>query len=113
MSDIHHHAGQNFDFTFLSLNPYKRNSRILDIICHLFCHDRAGLCQNLSCGTVYHILSQFVACNTIAQQKLLIKFVTSHFCQIISSWIEEHAHNQALSALHCQRLAGTNFFVQL
>ena len=54
-----------------------------------------------------------MACDTVAKHQLLIKLISSDLRQIIAARIEEHAHNQTLSALYSKRLTRTNLLIQL
>ena len=53
-----------------------------------------------------------MAGNAVAQKKLLIKFITADFSQIIPSRVEEHSMDQRLSRIHCQRLARADLLVE-
>ena len=106
-----HHAGKHFDFSFLSLDIYIGNCAVLNQVSQFCCYLGACCCQNLTGCGIHNILGQFVAADTVAQQQLLIEFITSYFRQIISSGIEEHRVNQAFCALYAQRLTRTDFLV--
>ena len=53
-----------------------------------------------------------MVCDAVAEQELLIEFITADLGQVISSRIEEHAMDQALSRIHCQRFARTDLLIQ-
>ena len=111
VSQLNHHAGKHFDFSFLSLDIYIGNCAVLNQVSQFCCYLGACCCQNFTGCGIHNILSQFVAADTVAQQQLLIEFITSYFRQIISSGIEEHRVNQAFCALYAQRLTRTDFLV--
>ncbi len=54
-----------------------------------------------------------MACDTVSQHQLFVKFITAHLCQVISPGIKKHAHDQALGAVHSQRLTRTDLLIQL
>ena len=53
-----------------------------------------------------------MSADTVSEVKLFVEFVTSNLCQVISSGVEEHAGDQALCALYCQRLARTDLLIE-
>ena len=109
---IYHHTGKHFDIAGLSLDPYIRNCRILDLISQLFCHLGARLSQDLPCGDIHYILGKNVSGDTVPEHQLLVEFISTNLCQIITARVKEHGHDQTLGALYSQRLAGTDLFVQ-
>src|SRR5699024_6695313 len=110
---IYHEIGQYFYVSFFCLNPHERYGSVLDLLCLLLCKLCACFCQNLPCCCVDYIFCQNMARDTVLKGKLLIELIASNLCQIVSSRIKEHAHNQALRALYCQRLARTDLLIQL
>ena len=84
----------------------------MDLIRQLTVHLRTGFRKDFSGGLIHHILGEDHAVDPIAQHQLLVEFITSHLCQIITPGIKEHGVDQALGALHRQRLAGTDLAVQ-
>ena len=113
MTQIYHHTGDNADIALLGLNHDKGYCRVLNLICQLTGYLGACLSQDLSGLGIYHIFSQHMAGDTVAKHQLLIELIASYLRQIISSRIEEHAHDQALCAVHGQRLTRTNLLIQL
>ena len=85
----------------------------MDFRCHLLCQRHTGFGNHFTTFSVNRIFGQSKTCDTIAECKLFIEFITSHFRQIISSYIEEHTVNQALGTIHRQRFTRTQFFIQL
>ena len=112
---VHHHIGEHFDITLLirTLDPYERNRRVLDGIRQLSGHLGPGFRQHFAGQRTHHILRQYMACDPVAEHKLLIKFIPAHFGQVVPSGIKEHAGDQALRTVHCQRLARTDLLIQL
>ena len=111
--DIHHHVGEHFHISLLSLNPYRRYRSILDRICQLSRHLIARLGQDLACLGIYHVLRQNVMSDPVAEHEFFIEFISAYLGKIISSGIKEHRHDQAFCALHTERLARTDLFIQL
>ena len=112
VGNIHHHVGENLHVSGLRLNPHIGDCRVLDLIRQLTVHLRTGFRKDFSGGLIHHILGEDHAVDPIAQHQLLVEFITSHLCQIITPGIKEHGVDQALGALHRQRLAGTDLAVQ-
>ena len=111
---IYHHIGKDLDIAglVLSLYPDIRNCRILDLVCQFSC-DRCSLFGNhFARHTTDHIFCQHTTFDTVFQSQFFIEFVTSYFCKIITSCIKEHTCDQTFRAVHCQRLARTDLFVQ-
>ena len=109
---IHHKVGKNLDLAILfSLDPYKRSSAVLDLVSDLSCDVCAFICKDFSCRRIHNCLCKLVSYNPAVKMKFFVKFITSDFGKVISSRIKEHCHDQALCALHCQRLTRTDFFV--
>ena len=94
------------------LDPYIWNSGILNIVCHFSRHKGSCFCDHFPCQRAYHIFRQSMPCDTVAEQKLLIKFITADLCKIITSRIKEHACDQAFRTVHCKRLARTDLLVK-
>ena len=110
---VYHHIGENLYVTLLCLDPYKRNACILDLVCKCFIYFCTSLSQDLTGRLVYNILSQNLSADAVAKQQFFVELITSDFCKVISSRIEEHACDQALCTVNCQRFARTDLFVQL
>ena len=110
---IHHHIGNHLDASFLlrSVNPHKRNCRILNLLCHLASHLRSRLGNNLSRNRACNILCKHLSGDTVFQSQLLIKLISSYLSQIIASGVKEHTRNQALCAVYSKRLAWTNLLI--
>ena len=111
--DIHHHIGKDLDVPLLGLDHHGGNCRVLDLIRQFSRHLRTCLSQHFTGGHIDDILSQDMAGDPVAEHQLLIEFVASDPGEVIASGIKEHACHQALGALHCERLAGTDLFIQL
>ena len=54
-----------------------------------------------------------MASNPVPERQFLVKLISAHLCKIISAGVKKHGVNQALRALHAQRLPGTYFLIQL
>ena len=111
--DIHHHVGEHLHISLLRLNPHRRYRGILDRICQLSRHLVARLRQNLTCLGIHYVLRQDVMPDPVAEHELLIEFISADLGKIISSGIKKHRHDQAFRALHTERLARTDLFIQL
>ena len=110
---INHHVRENFDLSLLFriLQPYSRNSRILNLICYISSNLRSFFCNDFTCQRAYNRLSQYMTWNTVLKSQLFIKFVTANLSQIITSRIKEHAGNQTFRTVYCQRLARTDLLI--
>ena len=73
--DVNHQVGQDFDIALLSLDPYIRNCRVLDIICQFTGHSGSFFRQDLTGGCVYHILRKDLTFDAVAQCQFLIEFI--------------------------------------
>ena len=62
---------------------------------------------------VHNILSQNLSADAVAKQQFFVELITSDFCKVISSRIEEHACDQALCTLSAAAGCPTEIFVQL
>ena len=103
--------GKDLHVPLLGLYPYIGNSRVLDSRCLLHGHGLSSLGKDFAGCGIHHILCQDLTRDTVLKVKLLIKFISSDLCQIISSGVEEHAVQQTLGAVHGKRLAGTDLFI--
>ena len=110
---IYHHIRKNFDiaFSLFSCNPYIWDCRVLNCICKFSVNFRSFFRDHLSCQRAYNIFCQNSSVNTITEQKLLIKFITSNFSKIITPCIKEHTCDQAFSTVHSKRFTRTNLLV--
>ena len=109
---IHHTVGEHFDIAFLSFDPNERNRGILNLYRQIRVHFRIRFRDNLSGNRIHHILRQHLAADPVFQGKFFIEFITSYFCQVISSGVEKHTCDQALRALNSQRFARTDLFIK-
>ncbi len=110
---IHHHIGENLYVLLLCLDVYKRNGSVLNGICQLRCNLCARRRQDLSRLRIHRIRGQNLVTDPVAESQLLVKFISSHLGQVIPAGVKEHGIDQTLSALHAQRLTGTDLLVQL
>ena len=110
---IYHQVGQNFYISFFCLNPHKRNCRILDRSCQFFCYFCTCFCQDLTCGSIHYVFSQYMTADTVFQMQFFIEFISTYFSQIVTLRIKEHACDQTSCAVHCQRFARTDLLIQL
>ena len=106
-SEIYHHIGKdlNIPLLFRPADPYGRNRSILERVGKIPRNFCSRFCDHFPCNRALYILRQYLAADTVLQQKLFIKFISSYLCKIITPRIKEHAHDQALRAVHSQRLA--------
>ena len=109
--NVHHHVGQHLHIAFLGLHIYKGNRRVLDRIGNLRGHFGSGGRYHLAGGRIHGVCCQDLMPDPIAQRQLLVEFISADFGQIIPAGVKKHGRNQALSALHAQRLAGADLFV--
>ena len=110
---IYHHIRKNFDISlfFRSVDPYIRNSSVLDPICNFSCHLCSSLSDYLACNRAYCILRKNMSWNTVLEKKLFIEFITSYFRQIITSWVEEHTCDQTFCTVNGKRLTWTDLLI--
>ncbi len=113
VGDIHHQIVQDLDVALLCLNHDIRNGRVLNGVRHLARHRLPGAAQDLSVCLIHHILGKDMPGDTVAEGKLLIKFIASNLRQIIAARVKQHCVDQTVCRIHRQRLAGTNLFIQL
>ena len=113
--EVNHHIGKNLDISgsLFTLYPDVRYCRILDHISDLTSNLCSLFGNNFTCDRTYSILSEDLSWYTVLKKKLLIKLITSNFGKIITSWIKEHACNQAFCTVYCQRLARTDLLIEL
>ena len=59
---INHHVRENFNLSLLFriLQPYSRNSRILNLICYISSNLRSFFCNDFTCQRAYNRLSQYM-----------------------------------------------------
>ena len=110
---VHHHIGEDLHVLLLRLDIYEGNGGILDPVRQLHLHLLACRGQNLPCGRIHHIRRQDLIPDPVAHGQLLVELISAYLGQVISAGVEEHGVDQALRALHAQRLAGADLFVQL
>ncbi|GFH92745.1 hypothetical protein IMSAGC002_04017 [Lachnospiraceae bacterium] len=91
--NIHHHIGKNLNIFLFRLYINIGNRCILDSIRQFRLHLCSGLCQYLPCRCIHHIFCQHMASYSILKCKLFIEFISSDFCQIISSGVKKHCGN--------------------
>ncbi len=109
--DVYHHIGKNPYVALLTLNNNVRNSSILNPVGKFRRSNSSCFGKDFSGIRIYNILGNGLVLNTVAKFEFLIEFVTSYFCKIVSSRIEEHCIDKALCTFNSQRLAGTNLLV--
>ena len=112
LRDVDLHVGENLDIALRRLNPDIGNSGILDLICECAVYLLTCLRNDLARFLADHILREHMACDTVAECKLFIEFITAYLSQVIAARIEEHAVNQALRIFHSERLAGTDLLIE-
>ena len=110
---VYHHIGKNFNASFLvcSLDPYIWNSSILNLFRQFSGDLGSSFSNHFTCQYACNRLCQNLTCDTVLKRKLFIEFVSSYFCKVITSRIKEHAGNQALCTVYCQRLSRTNLLI--
>ncbi len=112
-SQVHHHVGKDFDVLLLCLDIDEGNRSILNGIRQLHGHFVSRRRQDLACGGIHHVRRQDLVPDAVPEGQLLVELISAHLGQVISAGVEEHGVDQALRALHAQRLPGTDFLVQL
>ena len=109
---IYHHVGENFDnMTLLGIHHNKRNGGVLNLHGQFFRNHRSGLGDYFTSLLTHSVLSQSETDDTVAERQFFIEFITSDFRQIITPCVKEHIVNQALCAVHSQRLTRTELFI--
>src|SRR5699024_9806567 len=113
--EVYHHIRKDLDIPglVLSLYPQVRSSGILDRVRDLACDLCSFFGNNFTCQRADYILCEDLSCNAVPEHKLLIEFIASYLCQVITSRIKEHTIDQALRAVNGKRFARTDLFVQL
>ena len=119
--DIHHHIGNDIYLSFvkvvfrileLDFDHNKRNRLILDLIGTFPCKPFAGLHDYLAVFP-FHILCEDMSCDTVAERKLLCKFISSHMRKVITSCIKEHTLDKTSRIIYIKRLTGTQLLIKL
>ncbi len=109
---IHHHIRKDLYRVLFRLDHHKRDRRILDLCRLLLRDDGSCLGHHFSRHDIHDVFCQRKACDTVAEGKLFIKFITSDLCQIIAPHVKKHAVDQAFRAVHRKRFARTEFLIQ-
>ncbi len=110
--DVNHKVAQHLDIALFCLNYNTRNSRVLNGIRHLTRNGFACAAEYFAVCLIDDILCEDMADNTVAEGKLLIKFITADLGKIIAARIKQHRIDQAVCRLHRERFAWTNLLVE-
>ncbi len=111
--EVDHHVGQDFHIPLFGSQNHTAHSRVLDPVSHLLRHLLALGGKDLSGRGIHYVLRQHMSGDTVSEQQLLVVLITPNLGKVIAPRIEEHAVDQALRALHRERLARTDLLVQL
>ena len=111
--EIYHHIRKYFDITvtFFSCDPHIWNSCILDGICKFSVNDSSCFCNYFTCHRTYYVFGQRMSCDTVLEHKLLIKFITSNLCKVITSRVKEHAGDQTFCTVYSKRFTRTDLLI--
>ena len=82
------------------LDHHIRHSCILQGGCQLFRDSCPSLSQDLTRIRIYYILSKDMALDAVFEVKLLIKFISADFGQVITTRVKEHAVQQAFCTIN-------------
>ena len=87
---VNHEVREHLYISFLTLNKYVRNCRVLKLISKLCSNNSTFLTDNLSCRSIHHILCKRMSYDTVAEGKLFVKLVAAYLCKVIALWIKKH-----------------------
>ena len=96
-----------------SLDPYERNSGILDLDRLRKADLITGLCDHLTGRCIDDVLCQCVTLDSVLKMKLLIKLITSNLRKVIAARVEEHTVQKRACRINGQRLARSDLTIEL
>ncbi len=120
--DIDHHRREDLDLDGLLLtlqvlvvrfDKDRRDAFILDRVRKLRRADRAGLGDHLSGVRAQNVLCEHKAADAVAEKELLVVLIAADLGEVVAARVKEQVLHLLDRAVHRERFARTDLFVQL
>ena len=111
VQQVHHAVGDDLDNAVTAFEENGVHACALDLLCFCTGQHFVRLCHHFAGAAVDDWLGNNVSVDTGSDAQFFIVFITSNAGQVISSCVEEQGVQMALCAVHCRRLARTQFSV--